>query len=266
MSEHPILDSVETMIANLLCADAGDNSHTLGKRVKKERLVETFDAGAVLRFAPLTPRLAFLADLGQSREFALNAQLLLHSPQDLIGNQAEVALVADDCVKWSAFRKLTKRPRGVFVSSPGADLYEYHLRFIYPDGRSTYWKRVAAINKHGTPVRVIIEGTKDQGGTLDGQYLIFAASMIEDAMRPGVFQATVSDHVGVTFPVPQGEHLGVFRLRDGPYSGSRRKALLHWVAKHVRRTASGEHDVKAHLRGVHDFEIDGLKVKLEAKH
>lgn len=265
MSEREILDSVVTMIASLLCADSSDHSAMLGRRVKKERLVETFDAGAILRFAPLAPRHAFLADLGQSREFALNAKLLLHSPQDLLGNQAEIALVAPDCVKWSAFKKLSKRPRNVFVCATGADLYEYHLRFIYQDGRNTYWKRVAAISKDGEPVRTIIEGTRDQGGMPDGMYLILAASMIEDAMRPRVFQATVTDHVSVTFPVPDGDHLDLFRLRDGPYSGNRRKALLHWVAKHVRRTSSDEHAVKAHLRGIHDFEIDGLKVKLEAK-
>lgn len=265
MNKNAVLDTAETMIASLLCADSGDNGHLLGRRTKKERISEVVDAGAILRFSKAYPCKALLADLGQSRELTLNAQLLLSSPQDLIGDYAEVALLAGDCVKWSAFRKLAKRPRNIFVCGSGADLYEYHLRFIYPDGRNTYWKRVAAISKNGNPVRVIIEGTKDQGGTPDGTWLIGAASLIEDAMRPGVFQATITDHVGITFPVVQGEHLDVFHLRDGPYSGSRRKALLHWVAQHVRKTTGGKHVVKAHLRGVHEFEIDGLKVKLEAK-
>jgi len=46
--------------------------------------------------------------------------------------------------------------------------------------------------------------------------------------------------------------------------GSRKKPLLHWVASHMRKNAHKQWDVKEHLRGVHEFRMDGFHVKLEA--
>ncbi|MBX9959450.1 MAG: hypothetical protein K2Y15_04880 [Burkholderiaceae bacterium] len=256
------IDQIATMLAHFVCADSGDDATSFGRHQTKQISTE-HDAGVRLRFAPLEPSLAYTAQVNGEREFAMDAALLLQTPQDLLGNLTEIALVSGDTVKWSAFKKLTKRPPGVWVASPGADLYEYHSRFIRANGSSDYRKRVAAISKTGRPVRVIIEGTKNQGGVSDGVFLVLAASMVEDSVRPGAFQATVRERAGLIFPVPQGEHLDVFKLRDGPMVGDRRKSLLHWVAKHSRRTTGGLTVVKEHLRGVHQFEIDGFSVTLK---
>ena len=264
MDDH--LDQIATMLAHFVCADSSDDASSFGKHQKSKQLSTEYDAGLKLRFAPLTPSLAYTAQVNEERYFAMDASLLLQTPQDLLGNLTEIALVSSDSVKWSAFKKLSKRPPGIWVASTGADLYEYHSRFIKADGSSDYRKRVAAISKTGKPVRVIIEGTKNQGGMPDGVFLVLAASLVEDSVRPGVFQATVRECAGVIFPVPQGEHLEVFKLRDGPMAGNRRKSLLHWVAKHSRRTSSDRMTtVKAHLRGVHRFDIDGFDVTLKGQ-
>ena len=257
------IDAIENMLAHLVCADQLECLNPLSVH-KQKQLSTSVDAGAKLRFNPIYPSVAFTTQIGTEREFALNANLLLHTPQDLLGSKTEVALVSTDFVKWSAFKKIFKRPIGVWVEKPGADLYEYHSRFIRADGSADYCKRVAAIDKKGNPVRVVITGTHDQSSRQpDGELLILAASIVEDANRPGTFQTTVSDGVGVILPVPQGEHLDIFRLRDSPCTaGGRRKPLLHWVAKHLRKTAKAEVEVKEHLRGVHQFGIDGLRVTL----
>lgn len=258
------IDQIATMLAHFVCAESGDNAKDFGKPQAKQLSIQ-HDAGVRLRFDPLKPAMAYTAQINGEREFALDAALLLQTPQDLLGKLTEIALVFSDTVKWSAFKKLNKRPPGIWVASPGADLYEYHSRFIQANGISDYRKRVAAISKTGKPVQVIIEGTKDQGGAADGVFLVLAASMVEDSIRPGAFQATVKERAGVIFPVPQGEHLDVFKLRDGPMTGNRRKSLLHWVAKHTRRTPAGQAVVKEHLRGVHKFEIDGFDVTLKGE-
>jgi hypothetical protein len=259
------IDEVATMLAHLVCADSQDDVCAV-----ENPLGTVEDAGQRLRFEPIRPSLAYTGQIGDGdRLFTKDAGLLLQTPQDLIGRQSEIALFDVDVLKWVAFKKLYKRPRGVWVASPGADLYEVHQRFIQADGKSDYQKRVAAISKTGKPVQTIIEGSRREAASeqngywSDGELVVLAASIIEDSVRPGSFQATVKDDAGVIFPVPQGEHLEVFRLRDGPLSGSRRKALLHWVARHTRRTGRGVADVKAHLRGVHQFDIDGFNVTLK---
>lgn len=267
VNSDSVIDRVVSMLAHLICADAVDRWGEWSKPVRPNGRLkhDGVDAGVGLRFEPLKPSVAYTTDAtDEERLFTTDPRLLLDSPQDLIGRHAEVAFVGPDFVRWAAFKKLHKRPNKVWVSSAGADLYEYHLREIYADGSSVYFKRVAAIGKTGRPVNCIIEGTRDQGSTPDGQYLILAASVIEDAHRPDTFLATVRDDTGVMLPVAQGAHLDVFRLRDGPMSGGRRRALLHWVAAHTRRRGACEFPVKEHLRGIHEFTIEGLAVKLEA--
>lgn len=270
MEQKNELDQVQEMLAYFICADNTDqtygnwSSHRL--HAKKPSGVSSFalDAGARLKFQPLSPTVAYTADLSDGdRLFALDPKLLLHTPQDLLGSRAEVALVCDGYIKWTCFRKIAKRPKGVWVAKNGADLYEYHYRLLFPTGQSEYYKRLAAIDKNGNSVLTIMEGTHDQGNAGDGQYAVLASSIIEDAHRPGTFKATVTDSVGLVFPVQQGHHLDVFKLRDGPFTGTRKRPLLHWVAKHLKRSRTKEWPISEHLRGIHEFSIDGMKVKLE---
>jgi len=266
MSEQNELDQVQDMLAHFICADSEDKSLEELSKFSIQKNVGVgleVDAGARFAFKVRRPSVAYTADLSQSRDFAIDARLLLNTPQDIISNSLEIALVDVDVIKWSCFVKLHKRPRGIWVANSGASLYEYHSRFITASGKSDYRKRVAAIDKFGNPVKVIIEGTKNQGGTPDGLALVMASSIVEDAHRPNTFKATVRDSVGLIFPVEQGRHLEIFKLRDGPHIGSRKRPLLHLVASHIRKSANKSFDVKSHLRGVHEFEIDGFNVKLE---
>jgi hypothetical protein len=249
------LDSVETMLAHFLCADA-----------LPQKRNELWDIGAKLHFDELKPAKMFALSAAD-RYITEDADVMLHTPQDLIGRHVEVANLYANRVEWFAFRKLNKRPRGVVVGAPNADLYEMHLKCLFSSGESEYLHRVAAINKRGRPVAVLYEGNKWQGDPFaDGKKLVMAASIVEDCYRPKCFEASVQDVVQIVFPVEQGHHLEVFKLRDGPYTGSRRKPLLHWVAKHLRRTRKPDApaEVKEHLRGVHKFDIDGLHVELSA--
>jgi hypothetical protein len=261
---------VQDILAHFICTESTDQTYgdwtNHRNHGKKPKGVSSFelDAGVRFKFQPLTPTTAYTADLSDGdRIFALESKLLLHTPQDLLGNKAEIALVCENFIKWSCFKKIHKRPLGVWVAKNGADLYEYHYRMIFPTGQSEYYKRLAAVDKNGNPVLTIIEGTHDQCNVADGQYAVLASSIIEDAHRPGTFKATVTDSVGLVFPVQQGHHLDVFKLRDGPFTGTRKRPLLHWVAKHLKRNRTKEWPVSEHLRGIHEFSIDGMKVKLE---
>lgn len=269
------LDPVENLLAHLVCAEAGQQQLVRSPLFTGGGMVgEELDAGVALGFQPMAPKLAYAPqiedpDADDGRVYSFTPDLLLHSIQDLIGRQTEVVLfdVVGQQVKWTGLRKIHKRPRGVWVQKPGADLYEFHFRLIRPNGQNYYAQRVAAIDRHGHAVNVVIAGSHGGGSAgCEGRQMSVAASVIEDCLRPGVFQATVSDSVGLKFPVPAGEHKELFKLRDGPYTGSRRKPILHWVSQHLRRRPKQEPtQVTKHLRGVHQFTVDGLSVTLEAK-
>jgi hypothetical protein len=230
------------------------------------------DAGSLLKFNQMRPRLTYTfqsidsdVDESSDRIFSTDAGLLLASVQDILGKESEIAFICDDRVKWTGFRKINKPPRGVWVASTGASLYEFHYREIFENGSSTYFKRVAAVSKRGRPVPCIIEGSSGSGAATEGSHAVLAASIIEDAHRIDALTATITDSTSIVLPVPVGDHKELFALRDAPMTPSgRRRAILHWVAKHTRRRRNSDEavQIKAHTRGVREITVDGFTVRL----
>lgn len=266
------LDAVADMLAHLICADAptpdpeeSSNWYNRNKAEKARVKCNEVSLYNRLGFPDRRPTTTYIADQTQDREFALDNRLLLGRPQDLLGTSTEIAFIGEHEVKWAGFEKLYKRPRGVWAAQTGADFYEYHSRNIRRDGTSTYTKYIAAIDKTGKPVRTVIEGCNVPSPWVEGQVLVLAASLVEDTRRPDTFMATItSGELGIRMSVAQGHHLALFALRDGPKVGNRKRPLLHEVAAHLRRTKTEPVPVAPHLRGVHEFVIDKLKVRLEA--
>lgn len=257
------IESTVDMLCALICANSDQDGVGSISGYKVRTGPHQVDAGSTLGLQDMHPSMAYTS-IAEDREFATDSGLLLNSPQDILGKSSEVALVYEDGVRWVGVQKLSKRPRNLWVASPGCDLYAMHTRDIGQSGSDFYGVRVAAINKSGRPVVTSIQGTRDAGSNAFFNQLVLAASVIEDNHRSGTFLAKVSDSVGLAFAVPDGDHVELFKLRDGPYQGSRRKAIMHWVAGHVRKTATKDAKVREYLRGVTEFDIDGLHVRLEA--
>ncbi len=263
-----VLDKTETILASLLCADHQDDYMRYGGK----RLIDGFsgyeevDSGILLKFDPEFPRSAYTTQIAKGdRIYATHSDYLAGSVQDALGDRAEFAVVCDDFVRWLCFKKITRAPRGVWVSSPGASLYESHYRVIFPSGVSTYMKRVVGVSKSGSPVICAIQGTHGEGSKNNSKALIVCASIIEDAHRSNAFHASVTEGASIIFPVPIGEHKDIFSLRDAPLTpAGRRKAILHWVSKHTRQSTktSAPSTVKPHLRGVREISMDGMTVRL----
>jgi len=264
MKNEDVLDTAETLLAYLICSKLSETSKLI--RPNTKNVGEEFDISEVLNFDPITPKLAYTAQLANDdRLFCTDSSLLLNSPQDLLGSKSEIALLCDDRVKWLCYKKLNKRPHNVWVGSSGASLYELHYREIFSNGAETYAKRVVAFSKTGKPVVALVSGSNGWAGN-DSMLAITSASIIEDAHRPNALTATVKEDTGIIFPVPLGDHKEIFSLREAPLTPSgRRKAILHWVNKHTRKTEFSETNVKNHWRGVKDITIDGLNIKLEGQ-
>lgn len=263
MNKDDVLDNVETLLAYLICAQSKDIDEDIFN--PKKDVGMSFDAGSELRFDPMSPSTVYTLDAtDDERLFSSRYSDLLHTPQDLFGKQTEIALLCDDHVKWSGYRKLHKRPKNIWVGAPNADLYEWHYRMVFLNGSESYQKGIIAFNKHGKPVPAIIQGSQGSGAISNGESAVIAASIIEDIHRPNALKATVKEATSIIFPVPIGEHKEIFALREAPLTPSgRRKAILHWVKKHTRKTKHTSADVKQHWKGTREIVIDGLQVKLE---
>ncbi len=132
-------------------------------------------------------------------------------------------------------------------------------------GVGEYVKRIAAFDKKGNFVPAMIQGHGVGVPNIEGVSAIIAASIIEDALRSNAMLASVKDVAEIKFPVPLDDYQEIFSDRDGPFIGSKKRSIIHWVAKHMRKSRSGNvHDVKKHVRGIDKFEIGGMKISIKA--
>lgn len=258
-----VLDHAETLLAHLICADNDDAKNNV-TGAKRGVSLEEVDAGAILRFDVMRPKLAYTFDmLDEDRLFTADHKQLISSAPDVLGDESEVAILKEGgYVQWSGYRRVKKVPRGIWVGGKIGALYEVHWRQIYQTGKSSYFRRMAAVAPDGRPLQCLIVGSRNPGAR--DLSLILAASIIEDAHRSGCFTTTVQDSAGVAFPVPYGAQTELFKLRDAPLNHSgRRKAILHWVARHIRRRGGKQTEVSSHTRGVHEIVMDGFRIHLD---
>lgn len=247
------LDRAETLLAHLLCAD-------------QTTVVTDTNRARFAPFEPMRPVAPYTGQLSGDRIYSRSPACLLQTVQDLLGDECETALMGDDFAKWIGIRKLRKAPRGCWASVMRPTWYEYHFMLMRTDGTATYDRDVIALKADGNPATVRFEGFGRRGGHVNETSAICAitaASVIEDAHRPGALLATISDGTSVLVPVPIGEHRELFALRDAPLTNAgKRKAILHWVTKHTRATREERVSVSEHWRGARTLSIGGLRVTL----
>ncbi len=274
VAEQPLPDDwIETLLAHLVCAEsvvAPSMECVMSNNASAAPYLAARDAGnSLLKFSPMKPERIYTVDVVDSdRIYALDGGLLAAPMQDILAERAEIAVLKPDCVEWIGYRKLSRTPRGVYIAGTGRpSLYEVHGRIITSTGQEEYYQRVAAISAKGTPLPVCFVGSKGTASRNDSEVAVLAASIIEDAHRPNAILATVAEYAKLCFPVPFGAHIELFSLRDAPLTPSgRRKAILHWVSRHVRRKKAVVAPVSAHWRGVKELVMDGFKITLDATH
>lgn len=260
------------LLANMMLADTGEDDWLVSGGIRKTSegaVYEEKDAGSRLPFAAMTPSCAHTFDMVDGdRLVAVSHEYLVRHPSETIGRAAEVVMLTSDGLKWIGLRRLNKAPKGIWIANPRATIYEYHYREAFPDGRNIYNKRVAAVDKHGRPVNTIIVGSHGAPHPFgpEGVAIIMAASVIEDCNRSGAIRCELTDHNTIIAPIPIGAQKPLFAMRDGPMTGAgRRRAILHHVIGHARRSTRGNvHDVRDHFRGVDEFTVDRLHVRLSA--
>jgi len=260
-----ITDSIETLI--LLALDANHSERNVDRvetRGMTDGYFEISDQGRLLCFRPMFPASSYTFD-GSDRDriFAATTDYLVRHPAETIGDEAETIMIGSGVLKWRGFRRITRPPKGVSVLGRAAVWYEMHSRIVDMSGGGEYVKRLIALDSVGRPLPVKIQGHLVCSPKHEGEALIMSASLIEDAHRSGTMLAVVKDATEIKFPVPLDDYKYVFSDRDGPMNGARRKAIVHWVGRYLRHSTRGkEFAVKKHPRGVQEFTIDGIRIRL----
>lgn len=260
-----VTDKLETLILMALDANHG---HTVPGTLRREkstgRVLELHDQGELLAIDEMRPASAYTFDMAdEERIFATTTDYLITHPADVLGDEAEVVMLDGEMLKWRGYRRLRRAPKGVACLGRATHWYEMHMRFVTGNGAGEYYKRVVPIDRNGKTLLAQVQGHNVCAPGEEGQMLVLCASVIEDAHRANTMLAAVKDATEIKFPVPLDDYKDVFAERDGPMNGARRKAIVHWVARHLRHSTRGnEFAVKKHTRGVQEFTIDGLRIRL----
>lgn len=266
MAPDETFDKLETML--LLAMDATvDDDKTKRNMASGKYINEEVNINAVLKIPPMKPSSSYISVPTDLRYYTADPSMLLDHPAEIFGGKSEILLLDEksDLLKWVGVRRLPKAPVGCVAVSPVSHWYEFHYRTITLDGAQNYHVSPVPLSKKGVSVPYKCYGNMLNTDPTSRFSVVLAASLIEDAYSANTMLASVKDTVEFKFPVPLNAYKELFALRDGPYSGSRRKAILHWVSKHLRRKQDNDKvEVKEHLRGVHEFTVDGLNIKLEA--
>ena len=259
-----VTSQLESLILMALDANHTDSHTRIEDRGCIDGYWEVRDQGELLPFDAMRPESSYTFDMSDdSRLFSTTPDYLVTHPVDILGDKAEVIMMNNGFLKWYGYRRLSRPPKGVSYLGKPSCWYEIHGRCVTQAGRGEYVKRLAALDSRGACLLVRMQGHVVASPKREGVGLMLAASMIEDSHRSNTMLAAVKDATEIKFPVPLDDYKDVFADRDGPMNGARRKAIVHWVARHMRNSIRGkEHSVKRHTRGVQEFTIDGLRIRL----
>lgn len=259
-------DLMEHMLAVALCADAPpSNDNHQGGGMTLGRWVDGGMCSMTAELPRRSPTRAYAhcRALDGERLVTTTHELLLAHPAELIGDGCEVMMLDDGGAHWRRLEPARRLPRDLAAVGRVYFWAAMHLRGIAANGVQSYHSTLVPFARSGQPLAAQWRGAWVCKPTNLGMDAIVSCSLIEDAQRPNAMLASVRDGVELTFPVGEDAYLEAFALRDAPTTPQgRRRALLHWVAKHMRATRRGQAEVKRHMRGVTEFDMGGYRVKL----
>ena len=261
----PLIKQEDLLINLLLSCDTKVTRYLGKQRVKGARDVRVeVDAGILLKFDDMSPRSVYTFDAHDTGRLFPSSHLdLIGHPSEILGCESEYGVISDGIMKWVGFRRLKDRPKGICAADPGKHIYyEKHYR-VLGEGSSGYFRRIIAFDKEGKPVYLFMNGVP-VGLKEDATSAIISCGLKEDAHRKDAYLCSIHDAVELLFPLHAEDVFDFFALREAPLTESgRRKALIHWVSEHLRRTKTNKQStVRNHYRGITEFTMDGLTVKV----
>ena len=111
--------------------------------------------------------------------------------------------------------------------------YEMHGRIVAQTGAAWYIKRLVALDARRNPLLVRMQGHVIRRTATRREADI--ECFVYWRRAPGQHDVCGGErrHRDQSFLVPSTIPQGRFAVRDGPMNGARRKAIVHWVARHL---------------------------------
>lgn len=266
-----IQDRLENAIAHMLFVpksirdmEMGTNEESIKRKGGYREYVPRFGFPPYVIGAPLV-----LTD--DERLFTENTELLNSTVSDLIGDRTEILMEKEYGAGLLFIRRSKNMAefRNLHGARPNDAIY-YELRWtdilrsggIQTDVHPVMWSpsRNKAyplyLNKNHLGAS---NYSKKQA--LHELHLILAASIQEDSQL--FWNIEVGESGKVRTYADKPKLLQLFDLREGPSIGNRRKAILHWVKSHPKKSSCGEDiEIEKYLRGCTEFSIDGVSFKI----
>lgn len=267
-----MLKSVETVSDHVLMAMLHFKpcNTRIDKARKVSRTHETIWTQYDLKpFLPEKP-LFFQDSLNEERLFSAEPDDLMADPSEqfdefelLREGSGEVAY------QWNGIRKRKTRLRA-FVR-PGCDVFwDSCQRTVYKSGHEDVKAFVFGWNK-ARKIAISCPVPEHRNSAIQGSErplerdaattLILAASIVED-MKVN-WTVTIRELSAFTMYSTEERIKDLCALRDAPMTESgRRAAICHWVRAHRRNATPNPVDVRKHLRGVTQFPLGAMQVKV----
>lgn len=192
-------------------------------------------------------------DTDHYRLFTTDMDQLVCDPVKLIGARSETVIMGDNDIRWLCMVPMSA-PRGVVaLTNQKVKWYAKHVRVITRDLREVYERFPIPIADGRIPEVKFLGWSQSTKEVMEEQRekVALHLSMIEDAIRKNAVLATVEEHTKLRFAVSDEAYKDFFALRDG-YRNTptgRRNPILHWCARHLRKSRAGNSTVIGHERG-----------------
>ncbi len=276
----PTLDPLETVLLYLLDANHGVKSYenfVVNSEINDMslKLVTNEDYFKGIMKTEYPKEALFIGDFSNSeRIYTDDEQLMIKPPHELIGARAEIVMYCngDDQIRWQLWKRLDCRPKGYVPATLGDYIYyERHFRMIYTS--SNYYDYSICIyawspryNRFVSVVKSVKDAVHFKKATDEcTDSFKIHASAIDDSLCRYFFHVAIKADITLVFYVDIDAVKELFKLRNNPLTANdRRRPIIHWVCEHLRKKPvnPGFAEIPEHLRGVNEFDFEGLHIKI----
>lgn len=198
-----------------------------------------------------TPTSAIYVPMDYDRIYTTDRNLISDRVSDF--TESFEVLIDKGDMSWSRIDRI-ERPREYY--SAGDEWFEVHFMTFH----KMYQKSYTCL-KNSVQMPIYRRGWEKVDWTAKGypDQVQMLYSMLDDFYAPhGVRVYLNCMGVEIKITCSHDQAYDLLSIRDGPIAQRKKRPVAHWVVSHSRNKG----EVKRHIRGTEEFEIDGIHVRV----
>lgn len=262
-------DRLPFLIENLFKLTKQDQSGIAVEEIKYSRDSKHETVSVVIgnfirrKASPDHPWLVYMG-AGDSNErlFTSDLSQLVCEPAKILKGGFECYSLSGITFKWFKVQSTESKYIKPLIAPFAKNIYEIHHRTMSFGGSDEYIKSLSAYHgrKHTS---IMHEGHPLLAGD---EACDLMCSIKEDMHRQGVFHVKLTSEetsLGIRMSVDYDAVKELFSHRNSPLTETgRKKPIIHWVSKHLRRTHKFDTQVDRHIRGIEKFTVNGYLIEI----